>query len=269
LTKRRIVATADIPADTVLFTIPRDAIISVAKSDLPQRLPDVFKERSDWDQDGEEGVQDTSLDSWTSLILVLIYEYLRPDSKWRPYLDVLPQSFETLMFWTENELKELQASAVTTKIGKKEANDMFRSKILPVVSAHAKLFGNSAVSTDESEALRMCHRMGSVIMSYAFDLEAGDDDEDAEQDGWVEDRDDSTILGMVPMADILNADAEFNVGGNQPYKNCPGANSYRHMLTMAKRHSQCGHFERSKPARKFSTITALTPTASSCDATAM
>ncbi len=45
-------------------------------------------------------------------------------------------------------------------------------------------------------------------MAYAFDLEA--EDEGEEEDGWVEDKEDKT-LGMVPMADMLNADAEYNV----------------------------------------------------------
>ena len=45
-------------------------------------------------------------------------------------------------------------------------------------------------------------------MAYAFDIEA--EDESEEEDGWVEDKE-SRTLGMVPMADILNADAEFNV----------------------------------------------------------
>jgi hypothetical protein len=45
-------------------------------------------------------------------------------------------------------------------------------------------------------------------MAYAFDLEAEDEDEG--EDGWVEVKESKT-LGMVPMADMLNADAEFNV----------------------------------------------------------
>ncbi|CRK44671.1 hypothetical protein BN1723_019516, partial [Verticillium longisporum] len=46
-------------------------------------------------------------------------------------------------------------------------------------------------------------------MAYAFDLE-NDDENENEEDGWVEDREGRTMLGMVPMADTLNANAEFN-----------------------------------------------------------
>jgi hypothetical protein len=48
-------------------------------------------------------------------------------------------------------------------------------------------------------------------MAYAFDLENDDDEEQEGEDEWVEDKDGKVLMGMVPMADILNADAEFNV----------------------------------------------------------
>lgn len=57
------------------------------------------------------------------------------------------------------------------------------------------------------------HRMGSIIMSYSFDLElpedpaknsaADSDDSDDEEEG-------KFYKGMVPMADMLNADADRN-----------------------------------------------------------
>ena len=55
--------------------------------------------------------------------------------------------------------------------------------------------------------------MGSTIMAYAFDLENDEDKPDAEDedDEWVEDREGRLTMGMVPMADILNADVVFNV----------------------------------------------------------
>jgi SET domain-containing protein 6 len=59
--------------------------------------------------------------------------------------------------------------------------------------------------------LALAHRMGSTIMSYAFDLDNENEQSEDEEDGWVEDREGTTPLGMVPMADILNANAEFNV----------------------------------------------------------
>lgn len=167
----------------------------------------------------DDDENDTAQDSWTSLILVLIYEYLQgASSPWKPYLDVLPTigDFSTPMFWAADELAELQASPVAGKVGKDEAEKMVRTKILPVVRANSTVFfpeGTQELSDDE--LVQLAFRMGSVIMAYAFDLEKEDDEdkddeEGDEEDEWVEDREGKTMLGMVPMADILNAEATFN-----------------------------------------------------------
>lgn len=220
------VASADIPADTVLFTVPRASIICKETSSLVTKLPEVFDPPQDEDHNmegtGDDGDEmgDGSQDSWTTLILILIYEHLLgPASKWRPYLDVLPAGpadFSTPMFWTADELSELQASPVASKVGREEAESMIRTKIVPVIRAREDVFfpsGSSPCSDDE--LVHMAFRMGSVIMAYAFDLEKDEADAktgeaEGDDDEWIEDREGLTTLGMVPMADILNADASFN-----------------------------------------------------------
>ena len=204
-------ATQDIPADTTLFTIPRKSIINSETSEIARRLPQVFDLSAVLEDEGED--EEAGLDSWGCLILILIYEFLRGDaSPWKPYLDVLPQSFDTPMFWSEDEVRELQASPLVGKIGKVEAEEMFRNKIIPVVRKHQDLFAG-AESMAEEELVALAHRVGSSIMAYAFDLEAEGEDEEEEEE-WVEDREGRSLMGMVPMADILNADAEFNVGSH-------------------------------------------------------
>ncbi|KAM3524298.1 hypothetical protein MY4038_007798 [Beauveria bassiana] len=216
---RGIVALRDIAPETVLFTIPRQSIINVETSGLPSQLPQLFS-----DEEGlapQHGVADddplssSPLDAWGALILVLLYEHLRgAASAWRPYLDVLPATFETPMFWTGAELGALQAGATAGKVGRESAEDTFRGILLPVVRAHPDVFQGSAALSDEA-LVALAHRMGSTIMAYAFDLENDEEREDEEdEDGWVEDRDGKAMMGMVPMADILNADAEFNAHVN-------------------------------------------------------
>ncbi|KUI70208.1 Ribosomal lysine N-methyltransferase 4 [Cytospora mali] len=243
---RGIVAKAEIPAETVLFTIPRQSIICTNTSGLVSKIPDVFNpaveghsdtedhdcdhdhdhdhdhhhDHYDHDCEHDHHDDDTSQDSWTSLILILIYEYLQgTNSTWKPYLDVLPtiDQFGTPMFWTPDELAELQASPVASKVGKDEAEEMIRTKILPVIKQHEDVFfpATTPQRLSEDELVQLAFRMGSVIMAYAFDLEKDEDadkdqDEEDEEDEWVEDREGKTMLGMVPMADILNADAAFN-----------------------------------------------------------
>ena len=53
--------------------------------------------------------------------------------------------------------------------------------------------------------------MGSTIMAYAFDLDNEEEEAEEDEDGWVVDKDAQKMMGMVPMADVLNANADFNV----------------------------------------------------------
>jgi len=207
------VAIKDIPQDTKLFTIPRDIIINVQTSELAKRLPRVFDGSINDDDNDDEELE--PLDSWASLILVMLYEYLQGDaSRWKPYIDILPQTFDTPIFWSKAELKELDGTCLTTeKIGKEESDDMLRTRILPIVLQNAGIFfPEGTAQLGEEDLMTLAHRMGSTIMAYAFDLENETEGSDDEEEGWVEDREGKTLLGMVPMADILNANAEFNVG---------------------------------------------------------
>ncbi|KAH8895506.1 SET domain-containing protein [Thozetella sp. PMI_491] len=211
---RGIVATADIDPDTVLFKIPRKSILCAKTSELVAQIPDVFAEDLALDEDEDDESEDRNQDPWSTLILIMLREYLRGDqSPWKPYFDVLPSEFDTPMFWTEAEVQELQASSVVSRIGRDQVSQMIGSKILPVIRAHEDAFFPAGTERLGDEAIAaLAHRMGSTIMAYAFDLETDEDDEanQNEDDEWVEDREGRVMMGMVPMADILNADAEFN-----------------------------------------------------------
>ncbi|KAJ3578019.1 hypothetical protein NPX13_g2545 [Xylaria arbuscula] len=213
---RGIIAKTDIPEDTVLFTIPRAAIINTQTSELAQKLPGAFAPTVLDDTDNEaddDGTESGPPDNWVSLILVMIYEYLQGEnSRWKRYFDVLPTGFDTLMWWSDADLDWLQASSIVAKIGKDDADSMFRARILPIVEQNAHIFYPcGAEKLSEDELILLAHRIGSTIMAYAFDLENDEDGADPEEeDEWVEDREGKILMGMVPMADILNADAEFN-----------------------------------------------------------
>jgi SET domain-containing protein 6 len=143
----------------------------------------------------------------------MLFEYQQAqNSKWAPYFDVLPTDFDTLMFWSEAELKDLQGSAVVNKIGKASADATFEEQILPIVYRNVQAFNAQSLSNDQ--LLALCHRMGSTIMSYAFDLEKAGAASDEEQEEWEEDSEDGSgpVLpkGMVPLADMLNANADLN-----------------------------------------------------------
>lgn len=42
--------------------------------------------------------------------LFLLYESNQEQSPWRSYFDVLPKSFDTTLFWTDQELSELEGA---------------------------------------------------------------------------------------------------------------------------------------------------------------
>ncbi|EOD47701.1 putative set domain-containing protein [Neofusicoccum parvum UCRNP2] len=196
---RGLVAVQDIQEDEVLFTIPRAAVLTAANSSLSTTLPHVFED----------------LDPWASLIVTMIFEHLRGDaSPWKPYFDILPTDFDTLMFWSDEERAELQASAVTQKIGEDSANEMFKETIIPLVRRHASVFfpdPTVAQGVSDEDLLALAHRMGSIIMAYAFDIEPDAATKDVDEEGYASDEEDEALpKGMVPLADMLNADADRN-----------------------------------------------------------
>ncbi|KLJ12691.1 SET domain-containing protein 6 [Blastomyces silverae] len=199
---RGIVASSDITEDEELFAIPQNVVLSFRNS----KLKDILH------------ISESDLGPWLCLILVMIYEYLQGGaSPWSRYFQVLPTEFDTLMFWTDEELRELSGSAVLNKIGKSDAEAAILRDILPIVSRNPHLFppisGLGSYDSPDGKAtlLSLAHRMGSLIMAYAFDIEKGEDEEGEGQDGYVTDEEEQELpKGMVPLADLLNADADRN-----------------------------------------------------------
>lgn len=141
----------------------------------------------------------------------MLYENAKSSSIWRPYFDILPAhgQFDTLMYWDEGELKELEASAVVNKIGKESADKLFREKIWPAIQSSSQVFGFEN-DVQEHEVLDAAHRMGSLIMAYAFDIES-EREREIDEEGYVSDEEDEDMpKAMVPLADMLNADADRN-----------------------------------------------------------
>jgi SET domain-containing protein 6 len=161
------------------------------------------------------------LGPWLSLMLVMLYEYLQGEkSRWAPYFKVLPSRFDTLMFWSSAELQELQGSTIVEKIGREGAEESIMEMIAPIVRGNPALFppapGMASYDGDAGAAalIELAHVMGSLIMAYAFDIEKSEDDEDEgdanDESYMTDDEDEQLPKGMVPLADLLNADADRN-----------------------------------------------------------
>ncbi|GAA97802.1 uncharacterized protein L969DRAFT_89652 [Mixia osmundae IAM 14324] len=178
-------ATSNLRSETELFSIPRSLVLSVHTSPLPKSLPD-------WSEISTQG--------WVGLILCLMYEQIDPASHWKRYLNSMPTCFDSLMFWSDDELRELQGSSVLDKIGREEAEGSYYSILVPYLSKHADIF-----KPLEAYSLALYHRCGSLILSRSFHVSNQDDSaSDASDDDDAAYHEVETV-GMVPMADVLNA----------------------------------------------------------------
>lgn len=62
------------------------------------------------------------------------------DSPRAPYLDTLPTTFTTPLFWSEAELEELSGTQCLDCLGKDEIAEKFESGIKPFLAAHESMF---------------------------------------------------------------------------------------------------------------------------------
>ncbi|KAG6831726.1 hypothetical protein H0H87_004277 [Tephrocybe sp. NHM501043] len=217
---RGVMALKDIPEEHVLFSIPRSLLLSTQTSHLPSRF-------------GPTAWKDMQLNQgWTGLILCMMWESANSGSKWKEYLAILPNHFDTPMFWDENDLKELDGTSVVEKLGREEAEQAYREKVLPAIQSRPDLFPPESA---HFYTLANYHLMGSRILSRSFSVERWDSGEeeagassaltntrshemdvdspdgpegehgDNESEVEEEDDEDSSDTAMVPMADMLNA----------------------------------------------------------------
>ncbi|MCJ1282996.1 hypothetical protein MMC26_002323 [Xylographa opegraphella] len=187
---RGVVARVDIEENCELFSIPQSAVLSTANSELRSKIPEI-------DQ----------LDPWLSLVLVMIYECsLGQLGRWFSYFCVLPREIDTLIHWSEDELKELEGSAVISKIGKADADKTFAEVLLPL----AKQCEQIMTGRSDEWFMSSAHQMATLIMAYGFDLERDENAQDVDEEGFVSDDEDEKPKGMVPLADMLNADGDKN-----------------------------------------------------------
>ncbi|ODV90408.1 hypothetical protein CANCADRAFT_2133 [Tortispora caseinolytica NRRL Y-17796] len=192
---RAVIAVDDIQQDEDLFTIPRSCLLSFENSDLSRALPELKDQ----------------LDDWLLEIIVMLYESSRP--KFAPYFAVLPARMDDCpIMWDAEETNSLlKGTDILDRIGRESADQLYRDTVLPLVQANSDLFSSCDTS------LEAFHRMGCLLQAYSFDCEPADvvatedneDEESSDNDSLVSDYEPPTFKAMVPMADMLNADADL------------------------------------------------------------
>uniref|UniRef100_A0A7N0TSM6 SET domain-containing protein n=1 Tax=Kalanchoe fedtschenkoi TaxID=63787 RepID=A0A7N0TSM6_KALFE len=121
------------------------------------------------------------LKPWIAVALFLIREKRSEGSRWRRYIDVLPEETNSTIFWSEEELAELQGSQLlsTTKSVKEYIKNEFEKIEEEVISPNKKLFPNPITLTDFIWAF-------GILRSRAFSRLRGHN------------------LLLVPFADLIN-----------------------------------------------------------------
>ncbi|KAF6059837.1 SET domain family protein [Candida albicans] len=189
---RGIIALEDINPDEMIFKLPRSIVLNIDNNSLIKSYPSVLKKLR-------------VLDQWIGLIIVLGFEIkfkFNPSdnndnhnrSFWYEYLNILPDQFNQLIYWNDEELNHLQPSCILDRIDLSGVEE----------------FKSSPLTFEEY------NKVATIIMSYSFDVEKGNDEEDEEEDEDKEDDDDDEeedneyYKSMVPFADTLNADTHLN-----------------------------------------------------------
>ncbi|CAM6109617.1 unnamed protein product [Calypogeia fissa] len=130
---------------------------------------------------------------WVALALFLITERVNPSSKWLPYISSLPQILNSTLFWSDEELMELQGTQLlgSTLSFKEYVENEFQKVQKEVIAPNGSVF-DGKIFTFEAFLWAF-----GILRSRTFAPLTGDD------------------LALVPLADLVNH-------GDVPDSNIPG-----------------------------------------------
>ncbi|KAG0629937.1 hypothetical protein M758_1G140900 [Ceratodon purpureus] len=122
------------------------------------------------------------LKSWVAIALFLIHETSNSNSKWRPYLDTLPKNLDSPLFWSDEELAELQGTQLLgSVVGYLEFLENEYNKVVEeIMERNTDLFDPAVFTFD---AFRWAF---GILRSRSFAPLTGEE------------------LALVPVADLMN-----------------------------------------------------------------
>lgn len=205
---RCMVCVEDVKEGDQLFSVPNEALLNVTTGSLGEVSSEI-----------KEALV-SKVEHWEGLILTILYEwkYQGEKSKWWPYLKVLPEEFDTLIYWDDQELENLKPSLVLERLGIEESKAMYErvGELMREFKVEDKI---GEVSYEEFQ------RVASWIMAYSFDkdISGGDDEEEEKEEAQEEQEEeaehgdetpnsiatDGSIKCMIAVADILNSDTNL------------------------------------------------------------
>ncbi|KAI3987708.1 hypothetical protein MKX01_028442 [Papaver californicum] len=152
----------------------------ISRNEVVLEIPQKFWINPDLVASSEIGKFCGGLKPWVSVALFLLREKANKDSKWSSYLEILPERTDSTIFWSEEELSELQGTQLlSTTLGVKEyVHREFLKVEQEVILPNQHLFP-SITSGDFFWAF-------GILRSRAFSRLRGQD------------------LVLVPLADLIN-----------------------------------------------------------------
>ncbi|GAV76147.1 SET domain-containing protein/Rubis-subs-bind domain-containing protein [Cephalotus follicularis] len=118
---------------------------NIARNEVVLEVPQKLWINLDAVAASEIGSVCSGLKPWISVALFLIREKLRVDSRWRVYFNVLPQFTDSPLFWSEEELAELQGTQLlsTTVAMIEYVQNEFSKVEEEILIPHKQLFPSS------------------------------------------------------------------------------------------------------------------------------
>ncbi|CAO2829550.1 unnamed protein product [Amaranthus hypochondriacus] len=158
------------------------ALKDISRNEVVLEVPKKFWINPDTVAASQIGSICNGLKPWVSVALFLIREKKLGDaSSWKPYIDILPDFTNSTVFWSEEELSELQGSQLlNTTLGVKElvANE-FANLEEDIIVPHKRLFPFDVTLNDFFWAF-------GILRSRAFTRLEGQS------------------LVLIPLADLIN-----------------------------------------------------------------
>lgn len=174
---RGIFTTESIPSDTVILRIPSDAML------IPRFKETVLV----------QGIGNFSATEEAALFLMYVKHAKKFDKlqymKWYAYIDTLPKTFSTPLFWSEKDLKELGPSHVLPMVQRRQkAIDVRYQEVF--LDADKGLFKNFSAAFPQEVMTKEEFRWSlSILWSRVFAVLIDDKEE----------------RGLVPFADLFNS----------------------------------------------------------------
>lgn len=180
-----MIAKADIKRGETLFKVPRTLLLDPHHGRLSSKL----REYEAWLEQLGRSLDDSS--GWVPLLITIMYEFVKPDSFWAPYLNLVPEisEFGHPLFWKQEVVnKELSGMALLYDVmeDRKNIEDEYKAYVLPFIMRNREL-----AESIEHYDMNLFKRTIAFVMAYSF-------------------TEDQESPSMIPMADMLNHHSNNN-----------------------------------------------------------